>query len=225
MVAVAMPSTTPAMSPTPVSSATSVVELTSPGLAPSSVVPEITSTAAERFSSTLPSPSRAIETSYSGLAVSAELSNEVFSTSYMTSSEDGVFGSNIATQPDTTVTTVQTTTASDFPSTEPSTQATRTEAAGNMCQCLCQRHPTLPNATMPLPDYELRLLNETARQRNRKQSVPDHRLSATVIGSGGAVILVIVFLVIVCSDLTNLLGPLQGARVESRRGRGLRRST
>ena len=258
---VSTPSTTPAVSPTPVS-----MEMTSSGSIPSSVSPEITSTVAEAFSSILASPSCEIEASYSGLDVSTELNEEVFITSYATSSEEvfitsyatsseevfstsyatssenifstsyttfteevfittattsseDIFGSSTAAEAETAVTTLQTTTASDFPVTQPSTQSTKTKAAGITCRCRCKHRSAIPNTTIhPLPDYhEILLLSQTSRQRNRKQSVPDRRLSATAVGSCGLSVLVGVLLIIVCCDLTNLLAFFERAKVQSAR--------
>ena len=224
------------------------------------------STVAEAFSSVSASPSREIEASYSGLDVSIELSEEVFITSYTTSSEEvfstsyakssedifstshtwssedvfrtsyttsndevfittattsskNIFVSSTAAEAETAVTTLQTTTASDFPVTQPSTQSTKTKAAGITCRCRCKHRSAIPNTTIhPLPDYhEILLLSQTSRQRNRKQSVPDRRLSATAIGSCGVSVLVGVLLIIVCSDLTNLLAFFQRAKVQSAR--------
>ena len=223
---------TPAMSPTPLSMATFTMEMTSRGLSTSSTFPaEITSTTAEAFSSLSASPSHEIVASYSGLDVSAELSEEVFITSYTTSSEEvfsiiyitssegvfstsyttsseDIFGSGTAAEAEIAVTILQTTTASDFPVTQPSTQSSK--AAGIMCKCQCKHRSAIPNTTIhPLPDHhKVLLLSQTSRQRNRKQSVPDRRLSATAIGSCGVSVLVCVLLIIVCSDLTKLLGQL-----------------
>lgn len=206
------------------------MEMTSSGSIPSSVSPEITSTVAEAFSSILASPSCEIEASYSGLDVSTELneevfitsytmsSEEVFSTSYIPSSED-IFFSSTAAEAETAVTTLQTTTVSDFPVTQPSTQSTKRKAAGITCRCRCKHRSAIPNTTIhPLPDYhEILLLSQTSRQRNRKQSVPDRRLSATAIGSCGLSVLVGVLLIIVCCDVTNLLAFFERAKVQSAR--------
>ena len=249
LVPVSTPSTTHAVSPTPVS-----MEMTSSGSTPSSVFPEITSTVAEAFSSILASPSREIEASYSALDVSSELSEEVFITSYTISSEDvfitsytissedvlvtsyttsseevfrtsyipsneDIFGSSTAAEAETAVTTLQTTTASDFPVTQPLTQSTKRKAAGITCRCRCKHRSAIPNTTThSLPDYhEILLLSQTSRQRNRKQSVPDRRLSATAIGTCGLSVLVGVLLIIVCCDLTNLLAFFGRAKVQSSR--------
>ena len=250
------PSATPVVSPTPLSMATFTMEMTSRGLSTSSPFSaEITSTAAEVFSPLSGPSSHEIEESYSGMDVSAGLSEEVFITSYATSSEEvyikgyatsseevfstsyatssedifstsyttfteevfittattsseDIFGSSTAAEAETAVTTLQTTTVSDFPVTQPSTQSTK--AAGITCSCQCKHRSAIPNTTIhPLPDYhEILLLSQTSRQRNRKQSVPDRRLSATAIGSCGVSVLVGVLLIIVCSDLTKLLGQL-----------------
>ena len=238
------PSATPAVSPTPLSMATFTMEMTSRDLSTSSPFPaEITSTTAEVFSSLSVSPSDKIEDSYSGMEVSAGLSEEVFITSYATSSEEvfrasyttssedifstsyttsteevfittattsteDIFVSSTAAQAETAVTTLQTTTVSNFPVTQPLTQSTK--AAGITCRCQCKHRSAIPNTTIhPLPDHQkVLLLSQTSRQRNRKQSVPDRRLSATAIGSCGVSVLVGVLLIIVCSDLTKLLGQL-----------------
>ena len=266
------PSATPAVSPTPLSMATFTMEMTSRGLSTSSPFPaEITSTTAGVFSSLSVSPSDKIEESYSGMEVSAGLSEEVFITSYATSSEEvfstsyatsseevfstsyptsseevfgasyttssedifstsyttsteevfittattsteDIFVSSTAAQAETAVTTLQTTTVSNFPVTQPLTQSTK--AAGITCRCQCKHRSAIPNTTIhPLPDHQkVLLLSQTSRQRNRKQSVPDRRLSATAIGSCGVSVLVGVLLIIVCSDLTKLLGQLLARR-------------
>ena len=218
------------------------MEITSSGSTPSSVFPEITSTVAEAFSSILASPSREIEASYSALDVSTELSEEVFITSYTMSIEDvlvtsyttsseevfgtsyipsseNIFVSSTVAEAETAVPTLQTTTASDFPVTQPSTQSTKRKAAGITCRCRCKHRSAIPNTTIhPLPDYhEILLLSQTSRQRNRKQSVPDRRLSATAVGSCGLSVLVGVLLIIVCCDLTNLLALFGRAKVHSAR--------
>ena len=238
--------------------------MTSSGSTPSSVFPEIMSTVAEAFSSVSASPSREIEASYSGLDVSIELNEEVFITSYTTSSEEvfstsyaksredvfstshtrssadvfstsyttssdevfittattsskNIFVSSTAAEAETAVTTLQTTTASDFPVTQPSTQSTK--ATSITCRCQRKHRSAISNTTIhPLPDYhEILLLSQTSRQRNRKHSVPDRRLSATAIGSCGLSVLVGVLLIIVCSDLTNLMAFFEHAKVQSAR--------
>ena len=247
LVPVSTSSTTPAVSLTPVS-----MEMTSSGSTPSSVFLEIMSTVAEAFSSVSASPSREIEASYSGLDVSIELNEEVFITSYTTSSEEvfstsyakssedvfstsyttssdevfittattsskNIFVSSTAAEAETAVPPLQTTTASDFPITQPSTQSTK--ATSITCRCQCKHRSAISNTTIhPLPDYhEILLLSQTSRQRNRKQSVPDRRLSATAIGSCGLSVLVGVLLIIVCCDLTNLLAFFEHAKVQSAR--------
>ena len=205
------------------------MEMTSSGSIPSSVFPEITSTVAEAFSSILASPSREIEASSSGFHVSTELSEDVFITSYTTSSEEvfstsyipsseDIFGSSTAAEAEIAVTTLQTTTASgDFPVTQPSTQSTK--AASITRRCRCKHRSAIPYAANhPLPDrHEILLLSQTSRQRNRKQSVSDLRLSATAVGACGVSVLVGVLLIIVCCDLTNLMAFFGRAKVESAR--------